>query len=134
MINGGLDQPAGRWSRAREAVIGPMSWNHVYLLIAVGFEVIATTALKSTDGFTRLWPSLISVGGYALAFYFLSLTLRVIPVGVVYALWSGLGIVFIVGIARVAYGQALDAPAMLGLALIVLGVAIIHLFSKSIPH
>lgn len=111
-----------------------MSWNHVYLLIAVGFEVIATTALKSTDGFTRLWPSLISVGGYALAFYFLSLTLRVIPVGVVYALWSGLGIVFIVGIARVAYGQALDAPAMLGLALIVLGVAIIHLFSKSIPH
>lgn len=111
-----------------------MSWNHVYLLIAVGFEVIATTALKSTEGFTRLWPSLISVGGYALAFYFLSLTLRVIPVGVVYALWSGLGIVFIVGIARIAYGQALDAPAMLGLALIVLGVAIINLFSKSIPH
>lgn len=111
-----------------------MTWNHAYLLIAVTFEVIATTALKATEGFTRPWPSLVAVGGYALAFYFLSLTLRAIPVGVVYALWSGLGIVFVAAIARVVHGQALDAPALLGLGLIVLGVAVINLFSGSLPH
>ncbi len=111
-----------------------MTWNHVYLLIAVGFEVIATTALKSAEGFMRFWPSLIAIGGYGFAFYFLSLTLRTMPVGVVYALWSGLGIVLIAGIAWVVHRQALDAPAVLGLGLIVLGVAIINIYSKSIPH
>ena len=72
-----------------------MNLNTVYLLIAVACEVTATLALKSTDGFTRLWPSLISIVGYALAFYFLSLTLRTIPVGIIYALWCGLGIVLL---------------------------------------
>jgi len=96
--------------------------------------VVATTALKSTEGFTRLWPSLVAISGYALAFYFLSLPLRTIPVGVVYALWCGAGILFITGIAWVYYRQALDGPALIGMALIVAGVAVINLFSKSIPH
>ena len=111
-----------------------MTWNYAYLLIAVVFEVVATTALKSTDGFTRLWPSLVSIGGYALAFYFLSLTLRTMSVGIVYALWCGLGIFFITGIAWVVYRQTLDLPAVLGLGLIGLGIAVINLFSKSILH
>ena len=108
-----------------------MTLNYVYLLIAVAFEVVATTALKSTDGFTRLWPSLLSLVGYAFAFYFLSLTLRTMQVGIVYALWCGLGIFFITGIAWVFYRQVLDLPAVLGLGLIVLGIAVINLFSKS---
>lgn len=111
-----------------------MNWNYAYLIIAVVFEVLATTALKSTEGFTRLVPSIVAISGYALAFYFLSLPLRTIPVGVVYALWCGAGIVFITGIAWVYYRQALDAPALIGIGLIVAGVAIINLFSKSIPH
>ena len=111
-----------------------MTLNYVYLLIAVAFEVTATMALKETDGFTRLWPSLISIVGYALTFYFLSLMLRTLPVGIVYALWCGLGIFFLVAVAWIFYRQALDAPALLGLGLIVAGVAIINLFSKSIPH
>lgn len=111
-----------------------MTWNYIYLLIAVAFEVTATMALKFTDGFTRLWPSLISIVGYALTFYFLSLMLRTLPVGIVYALWCGLGIVFLVGVAWIFYRQALDLPALLGLGLIVAGVTVINLFSKSIPH
>ena len=111
-----------------------MTLNYVYLLIAVAFEVTATMALKSTEGFTRLWPSLISIAGYALAAYFLSLLVRTIPLGIVYALWCGLGIFFLVGVAWIFYRQALDLPAVLGLGLIVAGVAIINLFSKSIPH
>ena len=111
-----------------------MNWNYAYLIIAVMFEVLATTALKSTEGFTRIVPSIISIVGYALAFYFLSLPLRTIPVGVVYALWCGAGILFITAIAWVYYRQPLDAPALIGMGLIVAGVAVINLFSKSIPH
>jgi small multidrug resistance pump len=111
-----------------------MNWNYAYLIIAVMFEVVATTALKSTEGFTRLVPSLVAAFGYALAFYFLSLPLRTIPVGIVYALWCGAGILFITAIAWVYYRQALDAPALIGIGLIVSGVAVINLFSKSIPH
>ncbi len=111
-----------------------MNWNYAYLIVAVMFEVVATTALKSTDGFTRIGPSAVAIVGYALAFYFLSLPLRTIPVGVVYALWCGAGIVFITAIAWVYYRQALDAPALIGIGLIMAGVAIINLFSKSVPH
>lgn len=111
-----------------------MNWNYAYLIIAVMFEVLATTALKSTEGFTRLIPSVVAIVGYALAFYFLSLPLRTIPVGVIYALWCGAGIVFITAIAWVYYRQPLDAPALIGIGLIVAGVAVINLFSKSIPH
>ena len=108
--------------------------NTVFLLIAIGFEVVATSALKATDGFTRFWPSVLTVVGYGLAFYFLSLTLRTMPVGVVYALWSGAGILLVAAIGWFYYRQTLDAPAVIGLGLIVLGVIVLNLFSKTVPH
>ena len=97
-------------------------------------EVLATAALKSTEGFTRLVPSLTCAVGYGLAFYFLSLPLRTIPVGVVYALWSGAGIVLITGVGWTLFRQPLDAAAVLGIGLIVAGVMVINLFSRSVPH
>ena len=105
-----------------------------YLLVAVAFEVAATSALKETAGFTRLWPSLITIVGYAFAFYFLSLTLRSMPVGVVYALWSGAGIVLISIVGWVWFRQALDGPAIIGILLILAGVLVVNLFSKTVPH
>jgi small multidrug resistance pump len=111
-----------------------MLLNYVYLIVAIAFEVIATTALKQTEGFTRLMPSLVSIGGYALAFYFLSLPLRTMPVGVVYAIWCGAGIIFITGIGWVWFRQALDLPALAGMALIMAGVIVINLWSKTIVH
>ncbi len=111
-----------------------MALNYVYLIVAVVFEVIATTALKQTEGFTRLLPSLVSVGGYAFAFYFLSLPLRSMPVGVVYALWCGAGIVLITAIGWVWFRQALDMPALAGMGLIMTGVVVINLYSKTIVH
>ena len=111
-----------------------MIQNYVYLIVAVIFEVIATTALKQTEGFTRLVPSLVSIGGYALAFYFLSQTLRTMPVGVVYALWCGAGIVLITAIGWIWFKQALDWPALAGMALIMAGVAVINLWSKTLVH
>jgi len=107
---------------------------YVYLVVAITAEVIATTALKASDGFTRLAPSLVVVAGYAFAFYFLSLTLRAFPMGVVYAVWSGLGIVLISATAYLYYGQTLDAPAILGLGLIIAGVVVVNLFSKAVAH
>ena len=111
-----------------------MTWSYVYLMIAVACEVTATMALKLSDGFTRLWPTVMSMTGYTLAFYFLSITMRTLPVGIIYALWSGLGIFLIVGAAWFFYRQTLDMPALLGLGLIVAGIIIINLFSKSLPH
>ncbi|MEQ8296564.1 MAG: multidrug efflux SMR transporter [Nitratireductor sp.] len=107
---------------------------YFYLAAAIMFEVVATTALKQTDGFTRLWPSLVTVGGYALAFYFLSLPLRVLPVGIIYALWSGVGIVFITAIGWVWFRQTLDLAAIIGILLIVAGVLVLNLFSKTLAH
>lgn len=107
---------------------------YVYLTVAILFEVAATTALKQTDGFTRLSPSVITLVGYGLAFYFLSLTLRVMPVGVVYALWSGMGILAITAIGWVWFRQTLDWPALVGIGLIVAGVLVINLFSKTVAH
>lgn len=107
-----------------------MKW--IYLGIAIVSEVIATSALRAADGFTRIWPSLAVVVGYAISFYFLSLTLRSIPVGIAYAIWSGVGILLISVAGWLLFGQKLDAPAILGLSLIVLGVAILNLFSKSV--
>lgn len=108
--------------------------NYVFLATAITFEVLATTALKQTDGFTRLLPSLVTLAGYALAFYFLALTLRAMPVGIVYALWSGIGIVFITAIGWLWFRQALDIPAIIGIALIVAGVLVINLMSKTMMH
>lgn len=102
------------------------------LAVAIVCEVIATAALKASDGFTRLWPSLLVVAGYCLAFYALSLALRTIPVGVAYAVWSGVGIVGIALIGRFVLGQTLDAPALAGIGLIVAGVLVLNLFSRSL--
>jgi small multidrug resistance pump len=106
----------------------------VFLVLAIVLEVIATTALARSQSFTKLWPSVIAVLGYAGAFWFLSFPLRVMPTGVVYALWSGLGIVLITVVAWIWARQVLDLAAIAGLALIMAGVLVIHLFSKSVPH
>lgn len=111
-----------------------MYWNAVLLVIAILFEVVATSALKLTNGFTNLVPSLVAVSGYALAFYFLSLPLRTMPVGIVYALWSGVGIVFVTTIGWAWFRQSLDMPALVGMGFIIVGVAIINLFSKTLAH
>ena len=105
--------------------------NYAYLFAAIICEVIATSALKAAEGFTRLWPSLIVLVGYGLAFYCLSLTLRTIPVGIAYAVWSGIGIVLI---GWVVYRQPLDAPALIGMGLILAGVLTINLFSRTAGH
>ncbi|MBU71119.1 MULTISPECIES: DMT family transporter [Spongiibacter] len=101
-----------------------------YLGLAIAAEVVATSALKASEGFSRFWPSALVVLGYGLSFYLLSLTLKSIPLGVVYAVWSGLGIVLIALVAYLMYGQRLDLPALLGIALILSGVVIIHRFSS----
>lgn len=106
----------------------------IFLSVAIVSEVIATSALKASEGFTRLWPSLIVAAGYIAAFYFLSLTLKTIPIGVAYAVWSGAGIALIAVIAWVFFGQTLDIPAILGLSLIVAGVIILNVFSKTAAH
>lgn len=105
--------------------------NWLYLTLAVISEVIATSALKSSAGFTRLAPSLIVIIGYALAFYLLALTLRSIPVGIAYAVWSGLGIVLVTLIAWWLHGQKLDAWGYVGMALILAGVLVLNLLSKA---
>jgi len=107
---------------------------YLHLAIAIVAEVIATSSLRACEGFTRLWPSVVVVAGYAIAFYFLSLTLRSMSVGIVYAIWSGVGIVLISIIAWILFGQKLDVPAIIGIALIIAGVAVINLFSQSVSH
>ena len=107
---------------------------YAYLLVAIAFESVATAALKTSDGFTRLWPSLIVAVGYAVSFYFLSLSLRDIPVGVAYAMWSALGVLIVTIIGWVAFGQRLDAPAVIGLGMIVGGVVVIQVFSRTAGH
>jgi small multidrug resistance pump len=107
---------------------------YLYLLLAVGFEVIGTAALQASEQFTRPKPLILTAIGYAAAFYFLSLVLRSMPVGVAYAIWSGLGVVLITLVGLIWFGQKLDTPAVVGLALIVAGVAIINLFSRTVVH
>ncbi|MGJ7460569.1 DMT family transporter [Halomonas sp. MA07-2] len=106
----------------------------VYLALAIVAEVIATSALKATEGFTRLWPSLLVVVGYGVAFYMLSLVLRTIPVGIAYAIWAGLGIVLVAVVGVVVYGQCPDLPAVIGIGLILAGVVTIQLFSSISSH
>ncbi|GAA5087618.1 SMR family transporter [Paenalcaligenes hermetiae] len=106
-----------------------MSWT--YLSIAIVAEIIATSALKSAEGFTRLWPSLVTIVGYAIAFFCLSLSLRHIPVGIAYAIWSGVGIVAISIIGFVLFKQSLDLAGFIGIGLIVAGVVVLNVFSKS---
>ncbi len=107
---------------------------YLFLSVAIVAEVIATTALRASTGFTVLLPSAIAIVGYVVAFYFLSLTLRTMPVGIAYALWSGVGIVLISLAGWIVYKQLLDLPALLGMALIMAGVIVINLFSKTTLH
>ena len=108
--------------------------NYVMLAIAILGEVCATTAMKQSNGFTRLPWAAVTVIGYGIAFYFLSLTLRTIPIGVAYAIWSGVGIVLISAAAWAFQGQKLDAGAMVGMALIVAGVVVMNVFSNVSAH
>ena len=105
--------------------------NWVYLGLAIFSEVIATASLKSTEGFTRLMPSIVVLMGYSAAFYFLSLTLDTIPIGVAYAVWSGVGVATITLVSFVVYDQKIDAAGLLGIGLIVAGVVVLRLFSEA---
>ncbi|MFY9209895.1 MAG: multidrug efflux SMR transporter [Aestuariivita sp.] len=111
-----------------------MPFHYVYLIIAVFFETTGTTALQASQQFSKVGPTLLAVLSYGLAFFFLGLTLKYMPVGIVYAFWSGLGIVLIAIIGFAVFGQRLDMPAIIGMALIIAGIATIHLFSKSTGH
>ncbi len=102
-----------------------------YLTIAIIAEVLATSALKESQGFSRLLPSLVVMAGYGASFYFLSLVLQTIPIGVAYALWAGLGIVLITIVGAVMFGQTMDLPAVLGIALIISGVVVLRVFSST---
>lgn len=106
----------------------------LYLAIAIISEITATSSLKASEGFTRLIPSMAVVIGYGLSFYFLSLTLKVIPIGITYAIWAGLGIVLLAIVGWVFYGQKLDTAAIVGIGFILTGVLIMNLFSKTVSH
>jgi small multidrug resistance pump len=103
----------------------------VLLTVAIVAEVIATSSLKLSDGFTRLWPSVVVVLGYGISFYFLSVTMRSMPIGVIYAIWSGLGVVLVTLVGWLVFKQHLDLPALIGISLIIAGVVIMNVWSKS---
>lgn len=107
---------------------------YLILGLAIVAEVIATSSLKSSEGFTRLWPSVVTLLGYAIAIFLLSLTLKTLPTGIAYAIWSGVGIVLVSAIGWFGYGQKLDTPAVIGLGLIIAGVIVVNVFSKSVAH
>ncbi|MGE3319228.1 MAG: multidrug efflux SMR transporter [Candidatus Berkiella sp.] len=108
--------------------------SYLYLAIAIIAEVIATSSLKACAEFTKLIPSILVVGGYCVAFYFLMLSLRTIPVGVAYAIWSGVGVVVVAIISYFLFRQSLDIPAMIGIAMIIAGVLVIQTLSSSSAH
>jgi small multidrug resistance pump len=107
---------------------------YLFLLIAVLFETFGSTCLQASNQFTRLWPSLGVLAGFAGAFWFFALVLRALPLGITYALWSGIGIVLITASGWLIFGQKLDLPAVFGIALIVAGIAVINLFSNASHH
>ena len=108
--------------------------HYIHLILAIITETIGTTALQASAQFTRLWPSVLCVVAYAASFYLLALALRVMPVGILYAIWSGLGIVLIAGIGFAVFGQKLDLPAIIGMGLIIAGIVVINVFSHSATH
>ncbi|KGH23272.1 ethidium bromide resistance protein [Comamonas testosteroni] len=108
--------------------------NYLYLGLAIICEVIATSFLARSEGFSKFGPTAVALVGYAISFYLLSLTLRTVPTGVAYAIWSGVGIVLVSAVAYFWQGQKLDAPALAGMAMIVGGVLVINLFSKTAGH
>ncbi|WP_299662892.1 multidrug efflux SMR transporter [uncultured Psychromonas sp.] len=105
-----------------------------YLAIAIVSEVIATLALKASDGFSQFFYSAICVIGYVAAFYFLSLVLKTVPVGIAYAVWAGMGIILVAAISAIIYKQVPDLPAIIGMGLILAGVAVMNLYSKTAAH
>ncbi|MBI9088322.1 MAG: multidrug efflux SMR transporter [Desulfobacterium sp.] len=107
---------------------------YFYLMLAIISEVIATSALKASAEFTKLVPVLIVLLGYGISFYCMALVLRTIPLGITYAIWSGLGIVIIAVIGVVFFKESLDLPAMVGMGLIIAGVVVVNLFSKTTGH
>ena len=107
---------------------------YVYLTVAIVAEVVGTTALKASAGFTKLVPSLVVILGYTVSFYCLSVVLKTLPVGITYAVWSGLGIVLVTITSAMAFRQIPDAPAMLGMVLIIAGVITANVFSSTVPH
>ncbi|MBW4982485.1 QacE family quaternary ammonium compound efflux SMR transporter [Mameliella sp. CS4] len=107
---------------------------YLFLAFAVLAETIGTTALQASQQFTRMVPTAITVVAYAAAFYLLGIALKYFPVGIAYAIWSGLGIVFIAVIGLAVFGQKLDLPAILGMGMILAGILVIHLFSNTSPH
>lgn len=111
-----------------------MNSHWLYLALAIAMEVMATTALKGSEGLTRLLPSTVVVFGYGSSFYLLSVALRVIPLGIAYAVWSGVGLILISGLGVIVYQQTLDVPALLGIGLIIAGVVVINVFSRSVAH
>ncbi len=106
--------------------------SYIFLGFAIVAEVVATSALKASQEFTQLLPSIVVVLGYGIAFYFLSIVLRTLPVGITYAIWSGLGIVLVTLVSMIIYRQIPDLAAVIGMMLIVSGVVVIHLFSKTV--
>ena len=124
--------PAPCWCCCARPRSPQMKW--LYLAVAILAEIVATSALKSSDGFTRLLPSVVTTLGYVVSFYFLSLTLREVPVGIAYAIWSGVGIVLISIVGALVFKQHLDGPAMIGMGLIIAGVVVMNVFSKSVSH
>ena len=108
--------------------------SYLYLVIAIVAEVIATSALKASDQFSKTLPSIIVVIGYGVAFYYLSLVLKTIPIGVAYAIWSGAGIALITVVGLVVFDQKLDFAAIIGISLIVAGVVVMNVFSKTVGH
>jgi small multidrug resistance pump len=111
-----------------------MPTHYIYLAVAIISEVIATTSLKAAENFTRPLPSVITVVGYIITFWFLSLALKTMPTGIAYAIWSGVGIVLITVLSWILFKQSLDLPALIGMGLIILGVIVINLFSTSVSH
>lgn len=107
---------------------------YVFLGLAIVFEVVATSFLKLSEGFTNLWPSVVVVVGYGLAFFFLGLTLKYLPIGITYAIWAGLGIILLAIIGMVFFKQIPDLAAWIGMGLIMAGVIVIQLFSKTASH
>ncbi|MEM8633139.1 MAG: SMR family transporter [Pseudomonadota bacterium] len=111
-----------------------MPAHYLHLFLAIIAETIGTTALQASQQFTRVGPSVIVVIFYGASFYFMALALKAMPVGIVYAIWSGFGIVLIAGMGYVVFGQKLDLPAVLGIGLILSGLLVIHLFSSTSTH
>ncbi len=108
--------------------------HYLYLALAIIAETIGTTALQASEQFSKLGPSVLVLLGYGISFYLLALTLKVMPVGIVYAIWSGLGIVLIAGIGKLVFDQNLDLPAIIGIGLVLTGILVMQLFSNTVTH